>query len=95
MNTVIKDGNIKIHRLPLFNAANNLKSSSFKVWLYLTQFDNNPFVINRRNIMECMGVSKNSYTRAIQELKDKGYLIKRNNDTYVFYENPKSTIDLP
>ena len=95
MQTSIKDGNMVIHRIPLFKAANNLKSSSLKVWLYLTQFNANSFVINRKNIMECMGVSKNSYTRAIQELIEKGYLQQVNGNNYIFHENPNSTVDLP
>ena len=91
----MKDNRIEIHAKSVFNAANNLKSVSFKTWIYLTQFESKPFILNRANIMENMGISKNSYTSAIRELESKGYLIKNGKDHYVFHKNPDRSVDLP
>ena len=71
------------------NAANDLKSATFKVWVYLNQFESKSFAINRSNIMKNAGISKNTCTSVIRELKKKGYLFEDKKDVFTFYANPK------
>jgi hypothetical protein len=38
--------------------------------------------------MNEIGISKNSFTSAIRELKLKGYLVEHDDKSYSFFENP-------
>lgn len=67
-------------------ANRNLKPITFKLYLYLAgnanAFD---LALSRQNIMDKLGISKNSYISAVKELKEKGYIRHRKGNVYDFY----------
>jgi hypothetical protein len=78
---------ITLNRSTVFNAGKNLTYTSFKLWIFLTQFEKS-FKLHRNTVMNEIGISKNSFTSAIRELKLKGYLVEHDDKSYSFFENP-------
>ena len=71
-------------------AVNDLKDSGFKLWFYLAKNqDNYEFALSQKACAE-WGIKKDSYYRAVSELKDKGYLIAGEGEgTWQFFDSPK------
>ena len=71
-------------------AARDLKYSSMILWLYCSQRpDMDKFVLNPRDVKETMGMNERTYTRCRDELIEKGYLVKVEDNQYMFYEMPR------
>ena len=70
-------------------AARDLKYSSMILWLYCSQRPENKFVLNPRDVKETMGMNERTYTRCRDELIEKGYLVKVEDNQYRFYEMPR------
>ena len=72
-------------------AARDLKYSSMILWLYCSQRpDMDKFVLNPRDVKETMGMNERTYTRCRDELIEKGYLVKVEDNYYMFYEMPRN-----
>lgn len=64
-----------------------LKDSTFKIWCYLSKNQNGfELALSPVDVRRFTGVSQASYKRAINELIEKGYLVKRDKNYYDFYE---------
>lgn len=68
-----------------------LSPSALKIYLYVTSNANNyHFLLCSKDITEKIGISRRTYTSAIADLIDNGFLIKRTDGSEVwdFYDNP-------
>lgn len=72
------------------DAGKNIKTyTAFRVYLYLAgNNDGYNLRLSRKNVTEELGISKDSYIRAIKELTDSGYVVHRKGNIYDFYVNP-------
>ena len=77
-------------------ACNALQSKAgIKLYLYLAKNQNkHTFALSSKDFEQWAGVGKTAYDTAVQELKDNGYLVKREGkkETYDFYECGKQKI---
>jgi hypothetical protein len=73
-------------------AMSDLKGEAFKLWVYLGKNINGyTFALSPVDAITNWGIgSKSSYTRAVKELIDKGYLVETSPNHYDFYELPKN-----
>ena len=72
-----------------------LSPYGFLLFNYIRNNQNNYcFGLSRKDFCEKTGVSRNSYLKAVKELEENSYLIKRtsNSNRYTFYENPSDSI---
>lgn len=70
-------------------AFKSLKRITFGVYLYLSGNANGfELTLSRRDVMNRLGVSKDTYLRAIKELEEKGYLVHKNGPVWNFYTTP-------
>lgn len=70
-------------------AFKSLKRITFGVYLYLSGNANGfELTLSRRDVMDRLGVSKDTYLRAIKELEEKGYLAHKNGPVWNFYTTP-------
>lgn len=70
-------------------AFKSLKRITFGVYLYLSGNANGfELTLSRRDVMDRLGVSKDTYLRAVKELEDKGYLVHKNGPVWNFYTTP-------
>ena len=75
----------------LQHAMNDLKGESFKLWMYLGKNqDGYSFALSSTDAINWGIGSQSSYKRAVNELKEKGYLVKSESRYYDFYELPKT-----
>ena len=82
-----------INLLALETAGAELKAGAFKLWVYIAKNQNNfTFGLSNKAVAECFGIKKDQYDKAVKELIEKGYLIKINNNEYVFKELAEKTI---
>lgn len=66
-----------IFKQDVFEASRNLKESGFKLYMYLiSNSDGYVFGLSKVDVTRSMGISDASYNRAVNELIDKGYLTK-------------------
>ena len=68
-----------------------LGQNALKIYLLVTSNANGyHFLMTSNNVTEELGFSRSTYTRAIKELIDEGFLIKRTDGSEVwdFYDNP-------
>ena len=68
-----------------------LGQNALKIYLLVTSNANGyHFLMTSNNVSEELGFSRSTYTRAIKELIDEGFLIKRTDGSEVwdFYDNP-------
>ena len=75
----------------LYQAMCDLSHSGLKLYLYFTtQKPSYKLELSCAAVKDKTGLSDSSYHRAVNELKDKGYLVRLKPDTfeYVFYESP-------
>lgn len=70
-------------------AFKSLKRITFGVYLYLSGNANGfELTLSRRDVMDRLGVSKDTYLRAVKELEEKGYLTHKNGPVWNFYTIP-------
>lgn len=70
-------------------AFKSLKRITFGVYLYLSGNANGfELTLSRRDVMDRLGVSKDTYLRAVKELEEKGYLTHKNGPVWNFYTTP-------
>ena len=77
-------------------ACKELKDSTFKLYIYLASNRNGyQIALSPAAANNATGISKKSYYRAVDELLEKGYLVKFDSDNkvgnegYYFYTMPK------
>ena len=71
------------------DAFKSLKRITFGVYLYLSGNANGfELTLSRRDVMDRLGVSKDTYLRAVKELEEKGYLTHKNGPVWNFYTTP-------
>lgn len=70
----------------------NLNNSSFKLWCYLNKNQEHYHFELSQKACEEWGIKKDSYYSAVKDLINKGYLIRKNENSniYSFYEMPFS-----
>lgn len=79
-------------------AARTLSNSTFKVWLWFCTFPTSEeFYLKPADLTEEMGISLASYKNSINELIEKGYLIKnthkRKSSAFIFRDSLNRNID--
>ena len=81
----------------LKTAMKDLTPKAFIMWCYLAKnTDGFEFWLSKADFFNWTNLSESSYRRAIEELIDKHYLIKKNKNKeyYDFYEYPKNKTEL-
>lgn len=72
-------------------ASKVLKSNTFKVYLYLCgNKDGLDLALSRQDVINKLGISLDSYKRAIKELTDKKYIELKKGNVYDFYTMPNN-----
>ena len=67
-------------------ASKVLKPNTFKVYLYLcSNADGFDLALSRQDVINKLGISLDSYKRAIKELTDKKYIKSKQGNVYDFY----------
>lgn len=75
----------------LYNALNNLKLGELKLWLYLNKNkDNYELALSQKDCGE-WGIPKTTYQNAKDGLIEKGYLIEKSENNYIFIDNPEQS----
>ena len=95
------DGNfIQIGKDEWQYAARNLKPTTMLLYMYLAGNKNDYYLaLSHTAIEDAIGMSKNTYHRAVAELIEKNYLVQTNGksdldyETYCFYTYPKPDND--
>lgn len=83
---------LRLNQDSLFTATQNLKPSTVILWLYIIKNqDGWNFELSSKHACKMCGISIQTYNRCIDELKEKGYLVKVNNKTnrWICYEMPE------
>ena len=63
----------------IFNAAKTLQGNEFKLWCYFAaNCDGYEFALSQKAVEEQIGMSKSTYYRAVNALKESGYLYQPN-----------------
>lgn len=72
------------------NAASYLQSKGgFKLYMYIAKNQNNyKFNLSSSNFCEWSGLSIKAYNTAFTELVEYGFLVEKEHNNYVFYDNP-------
>ena len=66
-------------------AYKSLTPSAFALYLYLASNNNGySLALSRRAVEDAIGLSKNTYHRAIDELVEKNYLVHQFGNEYIF-----------
>ena len=74
----------------LQKAMNELSGTGFKLWCYFNKNQDAHFFGLSQKDCEQWGITKSSYYRALDELKEKRYLLpKPESNIYYFYEMPQ------
>ena len=81
----------KINLNALHKAMSSLSAKAFELWIYLSKNqDNHFFWLSKVDFLSWSTFKKSAYYEAFDELKDLGYLVKRNkSNQFDFYEMPK------
>jgi hypothetical protein len=73
-------------------ASKNLKPITFRLYLYIaSNADGFNLALSRQDVMNKLGVTKNSYHTGVKELEEKGYIVPKQGNIYDFYISPKKT----
>ena len=69
-----------------------LSPAAFKLYLYLASNANGfKLALSQVAVENAIGISKSSYHRAVKELEEKGYLIHKSGNAFIFYcASPKN-----
>lgn len=68
-----------------------LSPSALKIYLYVTGNENNwHFLLYSKKVQEDLGIARRTFTSAIADLIDNGFLVKRTDGSgeWIFYDNP-------
>ena len=82
----------KINLNALKHAMSELTPKTFELWVYLSKNRDNHFMwLSKTDFLSWSNVGVTSYYNAFNELKNKGYLVCKENcdNQYDFYEVPK------
>lgn len=74
-------------------AARTLKPVAFKLWLYITaNSDGYIFDLSRADACAKYGIGTRSYTDALKELQEAGYMVAKPGKThsFMFYDMPQT-----
>lgn len=75
-------------------AARTLNGNAFKIYLYLASNQNGyKLALSPKAIETALDVPKKSYTRAVSELEDSGYITFKTGNIYTFTTYPNGTRD--
>ena len=69
-------------------AMRDLKPTTYLLWFYLNAYayeNGSEFALSRKDAIKETGISASSYARAVAELKEKGYLVRKEDNCYDFY----------
>lgn len=68
-------------------AAQSLDAGAFKLWCYFAKNQNNyEFALSSKDVLDTFGMKIKQYNNAVDELIEKGYLVKQNGNSFVFNE---------
>lgn len=71
-------------------AIQSLSGESFKLWCYINKNQNGyTFALSKVDALNYGIGSSSSYSRAVKQLIDKGYLVQTTGNNYTFYEIPR------
>ena len=75
-------------------AARDLPKNSFKLWVYLAK-NNDGFELAMGNkaVFESFGIKKDAYDDAVEDLREKGYLVQVKGNIYEFHEVPVEKVE--
>ena len=78
------------NRQALQEAMCNLSHNALKLYLYFGNFKDMPagIYLSKQDAMNSANLSERGYFYAMNELKDKRYIIAETGDNYIFYESP-------
>lgn len=66
-------------------AARVLSGSAFKLYLYMAgNKDGFDMALSQKAVEDAIGLSKNTYHRAVEELQEKGYMTRKQGNIYAF-----------
>lgn len=83
---------IMLEQKDMWQAVKSLTFSAYKLYLYINQnCDDFEFWLSPKHVQEITGMSKSSFDRAKNELKEKGYLVEKGN-TYYSFSNPEDSL---
>lgn len=72
-------------------ASKNLKPITFRLYLYLCSNANGfDLALSRQDVMNKLGITKNSYHNGVEELEQNGYLVPKQGNIYDFYTTPQT-----
>ena len=77
----------------IFNAAKTLQGNEFKLWCYFAaNCDGYEFALSQKAVEDSIGMSKSTYYRAVNALKESCYLYQPDPqvNNWVFTQKPKS-----
>lgn len=75
----------------MMSAMRDLKPTTYLLWFYLNAYaqeNGYEFALSRKDAIKETGISLSSYARAVAELKEKGYLVRKEDNRYGFYATP-------
>ena len=76
-------------------ASKKLTFCAFKLYLYMaSNCDKYMFALSKKAVQNSIGMSDNSYSKAVKELTNNHYLVLNNNNLYDFYTVPQVNIPL-
>lgn len=76
-------------------AARDLRAHAFLLYLYFASNANNfTLALSQVAVQEAIGMPRSTYHDQFKVLVNKGYLVKRNGNTYDFFEKPQPRADI-
>lgn len=75
------------------SAAKRLGNIAYKLYTYLEGFPNGEQVYDRLKFMKTVDTTVPSANKAFDDMVEKGYLIKKNEFSYFFLEEPEEIIE--
>jgi len=75
------------------NAAKHLGNVAYKLYTYLEGFPQGESTYDRLKFMKTVDTTVPSANKAFEDMIEKDYLVKKNDFTYYFFEEPKETVE--
>ncbi len=76
---------LQINQKDMQAASRNLGGAAFKLYMYLSgNNDGFEIALSQKRFEEAMGVSRNAYHRAVEELIQAGYIVQTDGKVYTF-----------
>lgn len=89
-----KDNFALIDGVVVEHALTALKGNVFKVWMYLARWGTSKrFALSSSHCCDMCNISRPTYNSAINELIEKGYLVRKEKDSniYIFHDEGSQT----